>query len=167
MKVVANSSVLIALAAIGRLSLLARRFPDGIVIPQAVWREVVENGEGKPGAQAVSEAEWIERRAVRDRDLVVLLLESLDEGEAEAIALSREIGTPLVLLDEKDARRVARRLGLRVLGTVGLLIWAKREGLIIHLKEELDRLRREGGFRLSQEVYEEALREVHEIEDHH
>jgi predicted nucleic acid-binding protein len=50
----------------------------------------------------------------------------LDEGEAEAIALCREQQAELVLLDEKDARRVVRRLGLAVLGTVGVLIWAKR-----------------------------------------
>jgi len=56
---------------------------------------------------------------------------SIDYGEAEVIALALEKKTDLVLLDEKEAREVAERLGFRVLGTVGLLIWAKREGLIL------------------------------------
>jgi hypothetical protein len=86
----------------------------------------------------------------------------LDEGEAEAIALAREEQAPVVLLDEKDARQVARRLNLRVLGTVGLLIWAKRVGAIASLREQLDTLRTLGRFRLSQAVYDEALRIVGE-----
>ncbi len=160
MKVVANSSILIALAAMEQLPLLRQRFPDGIMVPQAVWHEVVESGRGKAGAQAVAAAEWITCRPVKKQDFVKLLQPELDKGEAEVIALSREFQADVVLLDEKGARRIARRLGLHVLGTVGLLIWAKHQGLIPSLKDELDRLRQEGGFRLSQDVYEEALRQV-------
>lgn len=162
MRVVADSSTLIALAAIDRLPLLQQRFTEGILVPQAVWREVVETGQGKPGAESVATAEWITRHPLQRRDFAALLQAELDEGEAETIALSREVGADLVLVDEKDARRVARRLGLRVLGTVGILIWAGRHGLIVSLRDELDRLRQEGGFRLSQDVYEEALRQVGE-----
>ena len=72
---------------------------------------------------------------------------SEDYGEAEVIALALEKKTDLVLLDEKEAREVAERLGFRVLGTVGLLIWAKREGLIKSVQENLDALREEAGFR--------------------
>lgn len=164
MKVVANSSVLIALSAIGRLSLLLERFPDGLLIPDAVWREVVETGRGRPGAPEVREASWIQRRAVRDWDYVRLLCTELDAGEAEAIALARQEQADVVLLDEKEARRVARRLGMRVLGTVGLLIWARQQGLIQNLREELQTLQERGGFRLSQEIYLAALREVGETE---
>ena len=162
MKVVADSSVLIALAGIGRLSLLRQRFPEGILITQAVWHEVVECGRGKPGAQAVGAAEWITCCPVHEHAVVRLLQPELDEGEAEAIALSREVQADVVLLDEKGARRAARRLGLPILGTVGLLIWARHQGLVACLKDELDRLCKEGGFRLSQDVYEEALRQVGE-----
>ncbi len=164
MKAVANSSVLIALSIVGRLSLLQERFPDGLLIPDAVWREVVETGSGRPGALEVQETRWIRRCAVRDRDYVQLLCTELDAGEAEAIALARQERADVVLLDEKEARRVARRLGMRVLGTVGLLIWARQQGLIPNLREELQVLQEQGGFRLGREIYLAALRTAGEAE---
>ena len=88
---------------------------------------------------------------------------SIDYGEAEVIALALEKKTDLVLLDEKEAREVAERLGFRVLGTVGLLIWAKREGLIKSVQENLDALREKAGFRLKPELYKQVLIEVGEL----
>jgi len=156
--VVANSSVLIALSRIGMLELLHRRFPEGVVIPEAVWGEVVEGGKGQPGAKEVSSSQWIKVGEVVDRKLVSLLRMELDQGEAEAIVLAKELGADLVLLDEKAARILAKRLELPVLGTVGILVWAKRAGLIGSLKEQLDILQKEGRFRISLDVYDEALR---------
>lgn len=162
MKAVANSSVLIALSTIQQLECVAHRFPQGILIPPAVWNEVVEAGKEQPGAAEVASASWITVLKVENEDFVSLLKMELDKGEAEAIALCREQQADVVLLDEKDARRVARRLGLTVLGTVGILIWAKRIGLITNLREQLDVLQTRGKFRLSQSVYEGALRTVGE-----
>ena len=164
MKAVVNSSVLIALSSIEQLRLLQYRFTGGVLIPDAVWDEVVETGGGRPGASEVQAASWIQRRRVKDRDYVRLLRAELDAGEAEAIALARENRAEVILLDEKEARRAARRLGMRVLGTVGLLIWAKREGLIPNLRELLQTLQEQGGFRLSQEICTAALRDVGEVE---
>ncbi|MDH7486384.1 MAG: DUF3368 domain-containing protein [Anaerolineae bacterium] len=62
----------------------------------------------------------------------------------------------------KEARQTARRLGIYVLGTVGLLIWARRQGLISNLSEQLKALQEKGGFRLSQELCLEALRQAGE-----
>ena len=163
MKAVANSSVLIALAVIDQLALLAERFVDGILVPEAVWREVVETGKGQPGSEAIASASWISRHGVKDKHLVSLLRMELDEGEAEAITLCLDERVEVVLLDEKDARYAAQRLGLKILGAVGILIWAKRAGLIASLREQLDALRNRAKFRLSQLVYEEALRAVGEI----
>lgn len=163
MKAVANSSVLISLSTIGQLNLLEKKFPEGILVPRAVWNEVVTTGEGQPGAKEVASAAWITVQDVADRALVSLLLGDLDEGEAEAITLSKEKGVRVVLVDEKDARRAARRLGLKILGTVGILIWAKRAGIISDLKEQLDHLQKKAMFHLSREVYDEALRAVGEL----
>jgi predicted nucleic acid-binding protein len=162
MKAVANSSVLIALSSIGQLSLLKRRFPDGVLVPEAVWREIVEFGGGRPGAKQVQAADWLQRCKARDQDYVRLLCAELDTGEAEAIVLTRQERGDVVLLDEKAARRVAHRLGMDVLGTVGLLIWAKRQGLFPSLRKQLQALQDEGGFRLSQELCLAALRQVGE-----
>lgn len=54
--------------------------------------------------------------------MVRLLEAELDRGEAETIALAHETGAEVIILDEKDARRAAKRTGLKTLGTVGILI---------------------------------------------
>lgn len=164
MKAVCNSSVLISLSIIGQLDLLHKRFPDGILIPAAVWHEVVESAQGRSGAEQVAAARWIEVMSIADTDLVTMLKTSLDTGEAEAIVLAREQNISIVLLDEKDARKAAKRLGLSVLGAVGILIWAKRAGIIANLRSQLDALQQEGGFRLSRALYLEALAAVGEHE---
>ena len=164
MKAVSNSSVLISLSIIGQLDLLHKRFPDGILIPTAVWYEVVESAQGRSGAEQVAAARWIEVIGIGDTDLVTMLKTSLDTGEAEAIVLAREQNISIVLLDEKDARKVARKLGLSVLGAVGVLIWAKRAGIIDDLRSQLDALQHQGGFRLSRALYIEALAAVGEYE---
>lgn len=157
MKVVADASVLIALSTVRQLSLLAVRFPLGILIPRAVWREVVEQGGDRPGAQDVANASWITVQHAAPSGLSQLLLAELEEGEVEAIALAYEIGADLVLLDERDARQAASRLGLRSLGTVGILIWAKLNGKISNLQAVLDTLQAQGRFRISRTLYEQAL----------
>jgi predicted nucleic acid-binding protein len=62
-------------------------------------------------------------------------------------------------LDDLDARRVARRLSLEPIGTVGLLLAAKKRGLIVSLKAELDQLK-EMGFWISMQLRVEALKEA-------
>lgn len=162
MKAVSNTSVLISLSTIGQLSLLPDRFPDGVLVPPAVWKEVVEHGEGRPGAHEVAGVNWITVCNVKSREIVQLLEMELDEGEAEAVVLAHEIGAEVVLLDERDARRAAKKLGLRVLGTLGILIWAKRVGKLPSLREALDALQNQARFRISRALYERALREVGE-----
>lgn len=70
--VVSDSSPLIALARIGQLELLRALFGT-VLVPEAVWQEVVVDGVGRPGAGEVVQASWIERRAVTEHALVVAL----------------------------------------------------------------------------------------------
>lgn len=163
MKIVSDASVLIGLSSIGKLRLLQERFPQGLLIPEAVRREVVDEGEGRPGTREISQAKWIEVQRVGDSRIVDLLRTEFDEGEAEAIALAHEVGAEIILLDERDARRAAKRMNLKVLGTVGVLIWARKVGKVMTLKEQLDALREYGKFRISQALYERALHEVGEL----
>ncbi len=69
MKIVSNSSPLITLARIGRLDILRQLYSE-IVIPEAVWHEVVVEGDEQPGAEAVRSASWIVQQAVANRPLV-------------------------------------------------------------------------------------------------
>jgi predicted nucleic acid-binding protein len=74
----------------------------------------VQDGGERPGAREVAGVEWVMVQRVRAGAIVHLLRPELDEGEAEAIALAQEVGAALVLLDERDVRRVAGRMGLEV-----------------------------------------------------
>ncbi len=71
MRAISNSSVLIALSSIGQLSILMQRFPDGILIPQAVWYEVVETGAERAGAIEVAESLniWLSVQEVENQPL--------------------------------------------------------------------------------------------------
>ncbi len=97
-------------------------------------------------------------------DFLCLLKNELDPGEAEAIALAKEIKAKLILLDERDARKIAKSLSLNVLGTVGLLIQAKQTGKIESLQTMLDLLKNEAHFRISESLYDLALKVVDESE---
>jgi predicted nucleic acid-binding protein len=112
LKIVADASVLIALSTIRQLPLLVERFPQGILIPQAVWREVVEQGGDRPGVQDVAVAPWITVLPSATSGISQLLQAELEEGEAEAIALAHALSADLVLLDERDARQAASPVGV-------------------------------------------------------
>ncbi len=165
--VLSDSSTLIHLAAIGRLSLL-KEFYQTITIPSAVWQEVVEDGKNRAGAreiEAARQAAWIEVLSPTNQPLLQLLERDLDKGEAAVIALAVERQANLILLDETDARQIAGRYGLSKTGVVGVLMRAKREGKIASLRSELDRLRSKGGFWIAEELYQRSLRAVGEDAD--
>ena len=162
MTVVSDASPLINLARIDKLDLLPRLYGE-LHLPEAVWQEVVIQGAGQPGAQEIQEASWIKRHAVANRPLVQALEQELDAGEAEAIALALELQAELLLMDERLGREVARHLGLRYIGLIGVLLEAKRTGLISALKPHLDALRDTAGFRVSEALYKRVLQDEGEI----
>jgi len=155
--------VLIGLSSIGQLHLLKELLHDEVIVPHAVWHEVVETGFDRPGAKLVESSDWISVRQVADSDLLCLLNKDLDQGEAEAIALAKEIQAKLILLDERAARKIASALNLNVLGTVGLLIKARQVGKLTSLKTTLHQLREEAHFRISDALCDIALQTVGEI----
>jgi len=161
MHVVSNSSPLINLARIGKLTILRELF-GVLIVPDAVWQEVVVEGAGQPGADEVRAAEWIQRQAVMNTQLVQALQQDLDAGEAEAIALSLEMGADLLLMDENLGRQTARHLGLRYIGLIGALVMAKRRGLISAVKPHLDMLRDIAGFRVDAALYDHVLKDQSE-----
>jgi predicted nucleic acid-binding protein len=158
MKVVSNTSPLINLAWISQVELL-RELYDTIHIPEAVWREIVVDGAGQPGAKEVSSAPWINVRPVNNHHLVLALHQELDPGESEAIALAIGDNADLLLMDERLGRQTARYFGLNYTGLIGVLVEAKHKGLITSIQTHLDSLRERAGFRISQTVYLRVLQD--------
>jgi hypothetical protein len=156
MIVVSDASPLAALSFIRQIDIL-RELYGIVMVPEAVWREVAVVGADRPGRDAVLRANWIERRAVQNRQLVVALLQDLDAGEAEAIALAVEAGADLLLMDERLGRQKAQYFGLNVIGVIGMLIEAKRRGIIVTVKPHIDQLRDVAGFRISDRLYRRIL----------
>ena len=156
MIVVSNTSPLTNLAAVGKFDLL-RHLYENLHIAEGVWAELNAEGKRWPGRDEVAAADWIERHTVQNQDLVTALQRDLQRGEAETIALALELEADLVLLDEKEGRRAAKRQGLRVIGVVGLLIEAKANGQVAEVGPCLDRLRQEAGFYLSDTLYRHAI----------
>jgi uncharacterized protein len=157
--IVADSSPLIGLAKIGQLDLLpllARR----IMVPPAVWKEVVGPGMEISGAWEVAQRKWIEIVAPEPATVAPLLI-LLGEGEAEAIALAQRETSAVLLMDDLRARKIAARLNLRRMGTVALLGQAKHAGLVEKLKSLLDALLGCGIY-IRKELIEAALKEAGE-----
>lgn len=156
MIVVSNTSPLTNLAAIGQFDVLRQLYPR-VHIAQGVWNELNAEGVQWPGSELVAAADWIQRHTVRNEPLVTALQRDLDRGEAESIALALEIEADLILMDEREGRHAAQRMGLAVVGVVGVLLEAKEAGLVDVIRPHLDGLRRRAGFYLSEGVYRHAL----------
>ena len=139
--IVSNATPIIAFSRISKLDLF-RQITGEITIPQEVSKELYEHG--RTDVPALNRSNWIKTRMVKSHADVELLLPSLDKGEAEVIVLSKELGAGLVIIDELTARKVAIMMGLPVIGAVGLLIHAKKTGLIKEVKPLLDDMIRHG-----------------------
>ena len=161
MIVVRNTSPIIALACAGRLDLL-RAVHTEILVPDAVFDEITVAGAGEPGASETAQGAWIKRRPALNVSLVNALSLELDAGEAQAIALAVESRAGLILLDERRGRRAAKRLGLTVTGTLGVLIAAKDRGLLASVRPVLDALRADAGFWIDDNLYNAALTAANE-----
>lgn len=156
MTVVSNTSPLTNLAAIGQFALLHELYGT-IQIAEEVWEELNAFGQPWPGSREVANAPWISQNQVKNKELVQALRRDLDRGEAATIALAIELNADLVLLDEQDGRRAAQRMGLRPLGVLGVLLQAKKKGLVSAVKPHVDDLRQTAGFYLSDAVYQTVL----------
>lgn len=161
MIVVSDTSPLINLAIIGELNLLPRIFGN-IIVPAAVFDEITVQGADMPGADEIRMADWIEVRQCQDQALFHALKRIVDAGEAEAIVVALEVKADLLLLDERLGRRLARDYNLKILGLLGVLKIAKRKGFLHAVKPSIDKLIRDAGFRISQQLYLEVLIDVGE-----
>jgi len=156
---VSDSSVLIHLAAIGRLALL-KCYYDEVIVPPAVWREVVEQGGVRYGVTeviAARDAGWIRIVSPQDPSRVETFEQDLHSGESESIVLALELHPDVILLDESEARRIARICHLPITGCIGILLQAKEDHKIRSIRAEMGRLQRKGNFWISKSLYRQIL----------
>jgi uncharacterized protein len=153
MIVVSDTSPLTALLTIGQSDLLTKLFGE-VVIPPAVKSELLRTHRVLPA--------WLRVQALHDDAKAALYARNVDRGEAEAIALAEELHADHLLIDERKGRRLAQRQGLPVLGLLGVVLLAKRARLISSARELLERLDRESGIYLGDNLKEAALKRVGE-----
>ena len=157
--VVSNTTPIITLSLIGKLDLMRDLYGE-VLIPPAVYTEILVGGKNRSGIADLQAAEWIRVQPLVDPRRA-LLLPDLDLGEAEAITLAMDIDADLLLMDERLGRRYAQRVGLVITGSVGILLEAKEMGKVDQLGPLIDQLRAEG-IRLSDELVDEALKLANE-----
>lgn len=153
---VVDTSPLIFLASLDRLDLLETGAEE-VFAPPAVLAEIRAREDRAAQEVDAASRSWLRSAAPVDRSAVEVLLQDLDAGEAEVIALAREVVADRVVMDDLAGRRYARRLGLPLVGTLGLLLAARLRGEISSLADEIERLQ-QAGFYASKALVTAVLR---------
>ena len=160
MIVVADTTPLISLMKIDKLALLQSLFGK-VYIPEAVYQELVRNPLFEREAQIVKNCEYICVIKILDERAVRILRRAtgLDLGESEAIVLTDEQQADLLLMDEAKGRAVARQMGIKIMGTIGILMIALEKHKITYAEivPSIEILRNSGRH-IKNELYEELLR---------
>lgn len=153
---VTNTSPVIALVGIGELRLLDALF-ETVFVPIEVWDELMD----KPGSPEPEQLRALRGVAFYPTQPIPPEAALLDPGERAAIALAVSMPGTWILLDEFAARKVAGDLGLPVKGTLGVLVEAKRRGLVVAVRPLIERMLA-NGCRLAPELVAMVLSSVGE-----
>ncbi|MBF2008132.1 MAG: DUF3368 domain-containing protein [Chlorogloeopsis fritschii C42_A2020_084] len=156
MTIVSNTSPISNLAKVGQLDLMQQLY-RAILIPSAVYEELLDERAGETVITTVQSADWLEIRPVQNEELVNQLRDRVNVGEAEAIALAVEVEATRLLIDERLGRQAAKDLGLKITGVMGILLLAKRQNLIMSVKPIMDDLTTQANFRISSQLYVDVL----------
>lgn len=162
--IVADTGPLIALALVELLPVLQKLFSN-VYVPVGVLEEATKECS-KPGAKAIKlavEKDWVTVHPVEMGASFQELIEVLDQGEAEALALAKQLNA-VVLIDERRGRKVAIKHGIAVTGSAAVLIKAKKSGVVKKLKPLLEQPG-EHGYRMSDDLIAEVLNRVNETSD--
>jgi uncharacterized protein len=160
-RVASNSSPIIWLSQTGHFDLLREVFGTILITPE-VWAETVDRASGYPNATNVTvarAAQWLQVITPTDMEKIAVLRAQLHAGEAETLVMAAEQRVDAVLVDDLQARHFATAMGLRVMGTAGLLLLAYAKGITVDVKAALDHMRRLG-FRLREQVYQDILKRL-------
>ena len=153
MIVVSDTSPLTALLTVGEEGLLPQLFIE-VIIPQAVQNELLRNHDRLP--------DWLRVANVQNPAQVGKFSQLVDAGEAEAIELALELHADRLLIDERKGRKLALQEGVAVIGLLGVVLLAKRKALISSARELIERLDREAGMYLAEDIRDAAFKTVGE-----
>jgi predicted nucleic acid-binding protein len=159
MIIVCDCSPLIALALCDQLALLDMIF-DEVVIPERVYVEATVSE--KPEALKIAAYAQGKVHRAENSKPAALLGAALGKGEIEAMALYWEKGADYLLIDEDKGRRFARKNGITIIGSLGILLYAKKMSLIPAVKPLLHILRA-SNIRIADSLYESALKQAEEL----
>jgi hypothetical protein len=154
--IIVNTGPLLALEACNQIEVLRHLFAR-IVVPDEVDKELRAGRKRPllPGGLTSAHRRWIEILSLSHPPQSPLVAR-LDPGEAAVIQLALELGASLVLIDDRSAWRVALAIGLTCIGSVGIILLAKNEGLIKEVKPYLYEMQTKGVY-LSQKVIDDAI----------
>lgn len=141
-KVIVNSTPLIVLCGIDRLDILQKLYHE-IFIPTAVYREVTAV-EDYACIRLKTAGDWVHVQRIQDQSEKKMYRAKLHDGEVEVMILAQEMKADLVIIDDNAAKKTAKYLGLTVTGTLGVLLKAKRQGIIEKLSPLLSEMKRNG-----------------------
>ena len=154
-----NASPLIFLSRAGLLDMLKLEGEE-IVIPKTVAEEIRRRGADDLTVQAIERTTWL---TVIDAPSIPDTIRAWDLGEGEASVLAWGYANPgtVIIVDDLAARRCAATLGIPVRGTLGLILTAKKRGVIPEARPVLEKLRQSGMY-LSDRILNQALALVEE-----
>ena len=158
MIVVSDTSPLTYLMQIGEVFLLKKLF-DEVVVPPAVFDELAVMNEHRKVLKEIMEQGWLTMQTPAKMFLQRVQPFGLDKGETEALALALALKADYIIIDERNGSEVANQLQIPATGLIGVLIAAKKQGLIILVKPLLDNIIQQGFF-ITKHFYQKVLLEV-------
>jgi predicted nucleic acid-binding protein len=147
--IISDTSSLIALTNIGELEILKGVYEEVVITPEIAEEYGLETPH------------WIRIERVNDKQKFKLLNLELDEGESSGIALALENESSLLIIDEKKGRGIAKKLGIKITGILGVMIRAKETGVVEKIKPLIDKLEKVD-FRMSARLKSQILERVGE-----
>ena len=162
-KVVVNSTPLIALCHVGHMDILKAMY-ECVYVPEAVYCEISAKPESicKNYIDNAIQQGWISVRHIHNKLAKSVFKTQLHDGEVEVMILAKEMDADLIILDDQNARKYAKHLGLTITGTLGVLIKAKQLGYIPVLNPILTQLL-EHHIYISEELILNCLEQAGEV----
>ena len=163
MIVVSDTTPLISLMKADRLELMEPLFQE-VLIPEAVFAELTSNPKHQQEAEQIRTSSFIRVVTVKEQKAVGILQRAsgLDLGESEAIIYADDAKADVLLMDEAKGRQVAKAMGLQIMGTIGVLLFAYEENLISgpDVEAALNRMKEES-IHIGDDLIRYAMSKIH------